>query len=126
MLLSASLPKVLTLIQFSANRDSSGSESSVSGGGNVAELKKLHKRWPQCQKVIQESIKRRGTKRNKPLEVIAFDLLVESNPYINLLGEYRQMVLRGPSPILLGDGGIEAFCKFSISIKHKDRNSSSA
>ena len=113
------------LIQFSANGDSSGSESSVSGGGNVAELKKLRKRWPQCQKVIQESIKRRSTKRNKPLEVVAFDLLVESNPYINLLGEHRQMVLRGLSPILLGDGGIEeAFCKlFSISMKHKDRNS---
>ena len=65
-------------------------------------------------------------KKNKPLEVVAFELLVESNPYINLLGEHRQMVLWGVTPILLGDGGIEeAFCKlFSISIKQKDRNSS--
>ena len=69
--------------------------------------------------------KRRGTKKNKPFTVVVFDLLVESNSYINLLGEHRQMVLRGASPILLGDDSIEeALCKlFFISIKHKDRNS---
>ena len=120
MLLTSS-PKVSTL---SANGDSSSSESFCIWWRQCSRVEKATKRWPQCQKVIQESIKLRGTKKNKPLEVVVFELLAESNPYINLLGEYRQMVLRGVSPILLGDGGIEeAFCKlFSISIKQKDWN----
>ena len=53
------------------------------------------------------------------MEVVAFELLVESNPYINPLGE---MVLQEVSPILLGDE--RPFELFFISIKPKDRNSS--
>ena len=41
------------LIKFSANGDSSGSESSVSGGGNVVELKKLHKDGPSARRLFR-------------------------------------------------------------------------
>lgn len=83
------------------------SSDSEAMGTVGTELKKLRKRWPNCQKVIQNSIKRRGAKQNKPLEVVAFEMMLESKPHVSLLMEHRRLVLKGVSPLLLGDGGVE-------------------
>lgn len=102
------LTEAFNIVVHMACPDSSseGSVSSIDSNGGM-ELKKLRKRWPNCQKVIQAAIKRRGARQNKPLEVVAFELIMEKKPHISLLMDHRQNVLRGVSPLLMGEGGIE-------------------
>ena len=62
---------IVVRMDGSGNSSSEGSVSSVDTDTGT-ELKRLRKRWPNCQKVIQDAIKRRGSKGKKPLEVVAF------------------------------------------------------
>ena len=77
--------------------DSSSSEGSISSSDSDAMGTEL-KSWPNCQGVIQNAIKRRGTRQKKPLEVVAFEMMLESTPHIQLLMEHRRLVLRGVLP----------------------------
>ena len=52
-------------------------------------------------------IKRRGLRQKKPLEVVAFELMMERRPHIYLLLEHRKTILRGVFPFFLGEGRIE-------------------
>ena len=75
--------------------------------GSYKELRKIKKEWPDCQTVIQNAFKRKGELIKKPMEVVMFKLLTSACPHLQLLQEHRDHVLRGCSPLLLGDGGIE-------------------
>jgi hypothetical protein len=86
--------------------DNGTSSSGGSSGHDAVELRKLRKRWPNCQLVLQQAIKRRAQKK-KPLEVVAFELIAENRPHIPLLTEHRKNTLKGVVSLLLGEGGIE-------------------
>lgn len=100
------LTKCFDVVVKYDSSDSSSSYRSISSSDSDAmgtELKKLRKCWPNCQRVIQNAIKRRGTKQNKPLEVVAFKMMMES--------KHRMLVLRG-SPLFYSV--MEALKKHSI------------
>ena len=92
--------------------------------GTFKELRKIRKEWPGCQKMIQDAIKRRGASKRRPLEVVAFNLLTSASPHLRLLEEHRDHVLRGCTPLLLGDGGInETFNSlFAMNGNKKSKN----
>ena len=52
-----------------------------------------------------------------PLEVIAFNLLIEHHAHINLLIKHRRMTLKGLTPLMLGEGGTEDTFKHPSAIK---------
>ena len=89
--------------------DSSSSEGSISSTRETVELRKLRKRWPNCQPVLQKAIERRATKNKKKTEVVTFEIMMESRPHITLLMEHKKDVLRGILPLPLGEGVKEAF-----------------
>ena len=93
------------------------SSSSDGSGQDAIELRRLCKRWPNCQPVLQQAIKRRALKKNKPLEVVTFEIMIEGMPHIPLLMEHRKSTLKGVTPLLLGEGGIEETFNTLFAIK---------
>ena len=115
------------VIRHDGNGDSSGSDSSTisDDAAGSKELKKLRRRWPNTQKVIQQTIKRRSTKQKKPVEVVAFELLLENRPHIKLLEEHRAFTLRGVCryPMFNGPGAIQETFYELFALKRTKNNS---
>ena len=95
----------------------SSSEGSISSAQDKVELRKLRKRWPNCQPVLQNAIKRRAIKMKKPPEVITFEIMMENRPHLTLLMEHKKESLKGILPLLLGEGGIEEAFNTLFAIK---------
>ena len=63
---------------------------------------------------------RRGERQRKPLEVVAFELLMRASPHIDLLTDHRKFVMKGfRVPVLLGEGGIDEAFSNLFSVKGK-------
>ena len=100
--------------------ESSSTEAIQECGSNAYELRRLRQRWPDCQRVIQQAIRRKGERQRKPLEVVAFELLTRASPHIDLLTDHRKFVMKGfRVPVLLGEGGIDEAFSNLFSVKGK-------
>ena len=104
--------------ETSTPEDSSDDSDSQ---GSYRDLRKIKKEWPNSQRVLQNAIKRRGEREKKPVEVVAFRLMMSSCPHRTLFQEHRDYVLRGCTPLLLGPGGIDE--TFSTLFSTKKSNS---
>ena len=114
-LLSEAFNHVVHINSTTSTPEDSSDDSSCEQPGAYRELRKI-KEWPNCQKLIQDAIRRRSERTKKPPEVVTFKLLTTACPHLKLLEEHRNHVLQSCSPLLLGDGGIDEsfFSLFSI------------
>ena len=115
-LLSEAFNHVVHIDSTTSTPEDSSDDSSCEQPGAYRELRKIKKEWPNCQKLIQDAIRRRSERTRRPPEVVTFKLLTTACPHLKLLKEHRNHVLQSCSPLLLGDGGIDEtfFSLFSV------------
>ena len=75
------------------------------GAGYLGSYKELWKKWPDCQTVIQNAIKRKEKLIKKPVEVVMLKLFTSARPHLQLFQEHRDHILRECSPLLHGLNG---------------------